>query len=211
MVGSGTAEIVARPTSFRLAVPYLLFALLGVFLAAAHEELLTRGYFLKALEGDGHPVLAVVATSAVFSLIHLTNDNLSIVALLNIFLFGCLLASLCITYGSLWLPFGLHVGWNFVLYLLNFPISGQRYPNPLLRLRYHEHTMLPGSRFGPEDSAVLTLLLVLAIGWLVRRSIGHARSSPAWSDNELARGRGRQATDSDATGPGRDPLSPGTA
>ncbi|MFQ5636667.1 MAG: lysostaphin resistance A-like protein [bacterium] len=163
---SATTEISAKTIAFPDSVLYLIFAFTGIVIAASVEELITRGYFLKTLENHGNAIFAVLVSSSVFSLMHISNSNLSFVGLFNIFLVGGLLGIVCISYNSLWLPLGLHVGWNFLLNLFNFPISGQNYPNPIFKLEYHEYSLVSGSKFGPEDSLFITFLILSLIGFL---------------------------------------------
>ncbi len=154
----------------RIAV-LLIVAALGNLALVMREEVMMRGYALRTLEEGINTPIAVLVTSLLFGALHLANPNASLLGALNISLMGSLLAVLCIVYRSLWLPIGLHFGWNLALYLLNLPVSGHRHFNPLVSLEYNRHTLLTGSAFGPEDSLVVTIVLsmILAVIYVLHR------------------------------------------
>jgi CAAX protease family protein len=152
---------------------YLFLAFVGGGALVVQEELLLRGYALRTLEMTFNRSVGVVATALLFGLFHLGRAQVSVPAVLNIFLMGCLLALVCVRTGSLWSAIGLHFGWNSSLYLFDFPVSGAAYPNPLFALEYKRHSWIGGSAFGPEDSVVVTALMgLLLAGVLMWRSRG---------------------------------------
>ena len=161
-----TIELAVNPEFFPRFLFFLLILTAGLFALVVSEELIARGYILRTLETHFNTVFAIVASSLLFSLFHLLRPNASLMGFLNIFLIGCFLALLYVKYKSLWVPIGLHFGWNFTLWLFNFPISGQRYINPLFRLKYNEYSLLSGSKFGPEDSLLVTFFLVIFVLYL---------------------------------------------
>lgn len=150
-------NIELRP--FHSILGYFLLAVFGIFVLALNEELIVRGYILRTFENHLNVAAAVIFSSILFSIAHLFNPNVSLIASVNIFLMGCLVALVCIYQNSLWLPIGLHFGWNFSLWFFNFPVSGLKLPNPLFHLEYNEYSFLSGLKFGPEDSLLLTILL----------------------------------------------------
>lgn len=144
---------------------YLTILPIGGFALAFQEELIYRGYILKTMESISNKFIAITASSFLFSLAHILNPNTSLLGSINIFLVGGFLAIVCVSYNSLWIATGIHVGWNFFLWLLNFPVSGQVYPNPIFSLNYKEYSLLSGSKFGPEDSIFITFLLIIFAGY----------------------------------------------
>jgi membrane protease YdiL (CAAX protease family) len=162
-ISAGVVQIRVTGSAPWRMVFYLLLALVGGFALVVQEELLFRGYLFRTLEVSLNRPVAVVATSVLFGLFHLTMAHASLLGIVNIFLMGCLLALVCVQSGSLWSAIGGHFGWNFLLYCFNFPVSGARYPNPFLALEYKRYSLIGGSAFGPEDSAVVTVLLALAL------------------------------------------------
>lgn len=145
---------------------YLALTLFGTFVAVINEEMISRGYVLKTFESHINLISAVVISSALFSLFHFFRPEITLLGFFNIFLMGCFIASLCIYYNSLWAPIGLHLGWNLFLYFFNFPVSGQKYPNPIFNLKYKGYSLLTGSKFGPEDSIIVTILLIVLSAYI---------------------------------------------
>jgi membrane protease YdiL (CAAX protease family) len=166
LILSGSVVFTVEPKSLGHILFYLTLVLIGGLALVLNEELVARGYVLKTLENHSGAIFAVILSSLLFSLFHMFNPNTSLLGFLNIFLMGCFLALVCIHYNNLWAPIGLHFGWNFSLYLFNLPLSGHQYPNPIFTLKYNEYSLLSGSRFGPEDSIILTILLSIIVAYI---------------------------------------------
>jgi len=152
---------------------YLLLLGIGIFVLVFGEELVYRGYVLKTLETQCGIIAAVIISSLIFCIIHFVRPDISLLASVNIFLSGILLSLICIYYNSLWAPVGIHFGWNFFLWFFNYPVSAQKWPNPIFKLEYLKHNLVIGSSFGPEDSLLLTLILVCAISYFIYRFKTH--------------------------------------
>ncbi len=89
------------------------------------EELYFRGYLLQNLRDGLNLVWAFGLSSAVFGLAHIQNPNWSWMGLAGITLAGLFMAFGWHRTGRLWLPIGLHIGWNFFEGpVLGFPVSG---------------------------------------------------------------------------------------
>jgi membrane protease YdiL (CAAX protease family) len=137
-----------------------LFSLVGW-----QEELLSRGYWLQNLSDGLNKSLGVLLSSAIFALAHVFNPNLSWQAFLGLFLSGLFLAYGYVRTKQLWLPIGLHIGWNFFEgTVFGFPVSGQYYYQ-LVRQTVIGPDIITGGAFGPEGGLLLLpALLIGAIG-----------------------------------------------
>ncbi|MBA4160240.1 MAG: CPBP family intramembrane metalloprotease [Gemmatimonadetes bacterium] len=151
-----------------------LAALVGSFLffavAAAFEEALFRGYpFQVLVEGIG-TWPAVLLSSAVFSWAHAQNPEITVLAFVNIFLAGVLLALAYLRTRSLWFATAVHLGWNWAMaFLLDFPVSGLTgFDTPLYSGVAEGAEWWTGGGFGPEAGLSGTLVLLAGIGWLLR-------------------------------------------
>jgi uncharacterized protein len=98
-----------------LGIMFLAFVVVGW-----QEELFARGYLLQNLDdglgflGRRYSVIAaVLLSSAVFGLAHLGNPNATWVGAVGTGLAGVFLAYAYLASGQLWLPIGIHIGWNF--------------------------------------------------------------------------------------------------
>lgn len=135
------------------------------------EELLFRGYWLQNLSAGLSGSLGILLSSAVFALGHWFNPNLGWQGLLGLFLAGLFLAYGYLRTRQLWLPIGLHLGWNFFEgTLFGFPVSGQ-YQYQLIRQTVTGPDLITGGTFGPEAGLIMLPVLVLGtvgIYWYTR-------------------------------------------
>lgn len=157
------------PAWWPLSPALLLAVLLAAFiLQGGLEEWIIRGYIYRTMRERWPPWVAALASSLLFSGLHALNPNVSGVALLNIVLAGMVLAALVERTGSLWSATLAHGVWNFALAcLLSVPVSGVAMFH-LLQVEITGDPIYTGAGFGPEGSAVLTVLGLLLTAWLWR-------------------------------------------
>lgn len=151
-------------------VSQLILGLGGMFLVfifgAWQEELLSRGYWLQNMEAGLNLFWGVLISSTLFGLSHLGNPNVSWRAILGLILAGVFLAYAYLRTRQLWLPLGLHIGWNFFEGpVFGFPVSGLTINPRLLSFTIIGPDIATGGAFGPE--AGLVILPVMALGALV--------------------------------------------
>lgn len=91
----------------------VLIVLIGWLVQGAGEELLTRGWMLPVLSVRYKPWLGIVVSSLFFAILHGLNPNLSLIALVNLTLFGLFAAFYALREGSLWGVCALHSAWNW--------------------------------------------------------------------------------------------------
>ncbi len=150
------------------AVSWELFALylLGFLIQGMSEEMLCRSYLMVSLS-RGWPLWACVLTNALlFSLLHIGNPGISVIALINIFLFGLFASMLTLRRGSIWMVGALHSMWNFAQgNLFGMPVSGiTGIPSPLTAY-LHGGTwqeLINGGSFGLEGGLAITVVLGVA-------------------------------------------------
>jgi uncharacterized protein len=164
----------------------------GVFaVAALMEEAIFRGYPFQVLVRAAGPVVAAVATSALFAAVHGRNPEVSAFGLVNIFLAGLMLAAAYLRTLSLWFATALHIGWNWATAsLFDLPVSGiTDFRTPLYEPILRGPEWWSGGTFGPEGGLVgtigfgLALLLVLRLR-AVRPDPGIAAAAPLVLDRE---------------------------
>jgi uncharacterized protein len=142
----------------------ILFWLFIFILVGWYEELLFRGYWLQNLAEGFNLFWAVLISSALFAVLHLSNPNASWVSAIGLLAAGFFLAYSFLRTRSLWLPIGLHIGWNFFQgNVFGFPVSG------LTTYALIEHTVIgerivTGGAFGPESGLILFPVLLIGIG-----------------------------------------------
>ena len=138
----------------------LVFLLTFIFVGW-NEELLSRGYHLQTIASGLNLFWGVVISSAVFGLLHLGNPNATWVSAAGIFFAGVYLAYGYIRTRQLWLPIGLHIGWNFFEgVVFGFPVSGLDI-YALARITVHGPELWTGGAFGPEAGLIVLPSLIL--------------------------------------------------
>lgn len=149
--------------------------LLGFMAAAAvTEELLFRGVLFRIVEEWAGTWIALVLTGLLFGLMHLANEHAGLWGAIAIAIeAGGMLAAAYIATRTLWLPIGLHFGWNFAeAGIFSTEVSGNGATHGLLNGVTSGPALLTGGEFGPEASPyalVFGLLLTIAFLWLARR------------------------------------------
>ncbi|XOV79666.1 MAG: lysostaphin resistance A-like protein [Aestuariibacter sp.] len=145
--------------------------LLGFYIflcAAIMEELLFRGFiFQRLIEGVGvWP--AQLGLALLFAIGHWSNPDMEgatlIWASLDIGLGAILWGLAFIRTGSLALPIGMHLGWNWAQgNIFGFAVSGHEHQGWLQPILQDSPAWLTGSTFGPEASVVAVIVDLAAI------------------------------------------------
>ncbi|HUH98854.1 MAG TPA: type II CAAX endopeptidase family protein [Anaerolineales bacterium] len=139
-----------------------------------NEELLFRGYHLQTITSGLNLYWGLFLSSVIFGGLHLGNPNATWISAAGIFFAGIFLAYGYIRTQQLWLPIGLHLGWNFFEGIVfGFPVSGLNV-YPLMHIRVSGPETWTGGAFGPE--AGLIVLPALALGAILIDAYGRARS-----------------------------------
>ena len=140
-----------------------LFWLGCYFAVAVAEEILFRGYLLSTLaSGLGWPV-AILITSLLFGLAHLSNGFESPLAAVNGILLGAVLAWSVRRSGSLWWAIGLHTGWDWAeSYVAGAADSGVRAVGRLMTAVPSGSLLWSGGTAGPEGSVAMLGPIILA-------------------------------------------------
>jgi len=166
LVGADQARITADP-----AFSPLHWAYLGVllFVAAAAEELLFRGYgFQRVLDAVG-PAGSIAILSLLFGWVHRGNPNAGPLGLANAVLVGILLALFYLRTRRLWLLIGMHWAWNFSQVSLGFPVSGIKIDQMPLAALPLGPPALSGGSYGPEASWLCTVVIAAGFAGLLWR------------------------------------------
>jgi len=146
---------------------------------AISEELVFRGILFRWLEEFGGSWLALLLTSAFFGAAHLANPNASVVAAVGIaFEAGVMLGAAYMLTRSLWLPMGIHAGWNFTQgEIYDVPVSGTN-AHGLVQAELTGPPLLTGNGFGLEAS-LIAIVIATAFGlYLLRLAIRKGELMP---------------------------------
>jgi membrane protease YdiL (CAAX protease family) len=144
-------------------------ALLTALAAAAFEEVVFRGFLFRLIAGLGGIWTALAVTAALFGLAHNANPRATWASSAAIAIeAGILLGAAYAAGGSLWLPIGIHTGWNFAEGpVFGMEVSGHARAAGWIGGRLQGPTILTGGAFGPEASIVAVVVcLALALYYL---------------------------------------------
>jgi uncharacterized protein len=165
----------------------------GLFLAVLAgimEEILFRGLLFRLSSKIIGTWGALIFTSGLFGLAHTLNPGATIRSSIAIALeAGLLLGAAYAATQRLWLPIGLHAGWNFTEgSLFGMTLSGNTMATGLLRGSLSGPQILTGGAFGPEASIVAVLVCLVAALFFLWRIVKLHCAEPAMWSKAAARG-----------------------
>ena len=167
---AGTGHLVTRQNS-GFTWPSLEFYLAALLIAAIGEEMIFRGYAFQLLIEKIGPFATVLPVGVVFGLAHSRNPNSSPLGVLNTILWGILLGYAFLRSRDLWLPIGLHYGWNAVLPLFGVNLSGLTIEITRYFYRWDLTPLWSGGNYGPEGGLLTTIFGVALFFALARAPI----------------------------------------
>lgn len=143
----------------------ILLFLLFIAVSIA-EETYVRGYVLKNLLQSFNPIISLIISSAIFSLLHFFNPNVNYIALTELFIAGILLGISYVYTKNLWFPIAFHLSWNFFQVMFGFNVSGMD-TYSLIEFEIIENNNINGGDFGFEGSylSILFSLIIMYFLW----------------------------------------------
>jgi len=137
-----------------------------IFIAgAAFEEALFRGYLLQTLARARLAWVAILLTSLFFGSAHLGNPNVNAFSLVNTMLAGVWFSVAYLKTRNLWLPFGMHLTWNwFQGAFFGVEVSGitQFLTAPVLHEVDSGPAWLTGESYGLEGGIACTIAILIS-------------------------------------------------
>lgn len=104
----------------------ILLMFIVVFIQSSAEELACRGFMYQRIAYRyKHPWAPTIITAVFFMAIHLGNDHISLMPILDLFMSGLVFGAMILYFDSIWMAMGCHTTWNFTQnILLGLPNSG---------------------------------------------------------------------------------------
>ena len=138
--------------------------------SALAEELICRGYLLTVVRDRVGVRWAVLLTSLMFGLLHLSNPGATAESVALVTLAGIFLAAVRVVLDSLYAAWMAHLAWNWVMAVpLHAAVSGVRFESP----EYQAVTMQPawvsGGAWGPEGGLMAGLGMISGLAYLYTR------------------------------------------
>ena len=155
------------------------------------EEILCRGILFRWIEEFAGSWLALAVSSVVFGFAHYYNPNSTVIADLCIAVeAGVLLGGAYMLTRNLWVPVGIHAGWNLAEGgIFGVPDSGIAV-HGLIQSKLSGSPLLTGGDFGLEASAITLVIGTAAGAWFVWLAIRRGEVVQPWWE----RRRGLKAT-----------------
>ena len=164
LFGAASVHVVQ---SFNVGMIALFFV--GYMVQGMNEEILTRGAFMVSMSRKA-PIAAAVAVSSVsFGLMHLGNPGVTVLAVVNISLFGIFQALYIMKRGNIWGAAGIHSMWNFMQgNFFGISVSGLEKTESVFSTDFSESgALLNGGSFGCEGGLAVTIVTTIAIAVLI--------------------------------------------
>jgi membrane protease YdiL (CAAX protease family) len=183
----GDARVVSMNSPAVLAGPFAMALSSGVY-----EELLMRGILFRVVERPLGTWISMAVSAVFFGAAHYANPGASLFTSAAIALeAGIMLAAAYTATRRLWVPIGIHFGWNFAQGgIFGIAVSG----NPVtgwLQTELSGPVLLSGGSFGAEASVVAVGICLATGFWLVRLSVKRGNIvAPMW-----VRGRVEEKTE----------------
>lgn len=168
-VVTGSLKLSAISSTFSVGI-FILFGL-GYMIQGMAEEVLCRSYVLVSI-GRRYPMwVAVLLNSLFFAALHLGNSGMSLLAFINLMLFGVFASVYFIKRGSIWGIGAVHSIWNFVQgNFYGIKVSGITSTCSVFdSVSVEGRELINGGAFGLEGGLAVTIVLVVGTLILLSR------------------------------------------
>lgn len=182
---AGSGHLVEQPNPV-FSWPNLLFYLITLAVAAAGEEMIFRGYAFQLLVDKIGPFATLLPVSVIFGLTHASNPHSTAIGVLNTVLWGVVLGFAFLRSRDLWLPIGLHFGWNAVLPLFGVNLSGLNIEVTRFQYRWDLLPLWSGGDYGPEGGLLATIFVIGVFFTLLKIPVKAQHAAIARNLNEPA-------------------------
>ncbi len=162
---TGSLKIQGMAPSFSIGI-FVLF-LLGYLVQGMAEEVLCRGYFLVSVSRRYPLAVGIIANAVLFAALHLLNNGITVLAFINLVLFGVFASVYFVKRGNIWGVGALHSIWNLAQgNVYGIRVSGiQTSCSVLSSEMVAGRELINGGDFGLEGGLAVTIVLV--VGTLV--------------------------------------------
>lgn len=141
--------------------------LIGWIIQGFFEEWVFRAIFMNGLAVKGNIILIIILNSLVFALMHGANPNLTILALINLFILGLVFSLVFYLFDNILVPAAFHSFWNF--FQGNFygiEVSGTKTAEAYSIFQSEisaTNDLITGGKFGIEGSIVCTIVITIML------------------------------------------------
>lgn len=177
LICTATGTLTFSGISPDFAAGTIVLFFLAYMVQGMSEEVLCRGYFMVSVSRRSSLAAAVIANSIVFACLHLLNPGISILAFINLVLFGVFASLYMLRRGSIWGAAAIHSSWNFMQgNLYGISVSGTgRTTSVLSSALSPSGSLINGGTFGLEGGLAVTIVLLSGIAavMFIPKKVGH--------------------------------------
>lgn len=143
----------------------LLLYAIGFMIQGMAEEVLCRGYMMCSIARKYPLWVAILTNALVFAALHLLNAGISVLAFINLVLFGIFASLYFVRRGNIWGIGAVHSVWNFVQgNFYGIQVSGNGKMASVLDCTFAENReLINGGAFGLEGGLAVTAVMVIGI------------------------------------------------
>jgi membrane protease YdiL (CAAX protease family) len=156
---AGKAHLSSTPDD-QPSLAVIVFVVSLLALGAMGEELMMRGYGFQILLANCGTWATIVPVGVLFALLHTANPNATWPGIANTAGFGVLFGYAFARSRDLWLPAGLHFGWNVTLPLFGENVSGLRMNMTGHNMVWSVGNLWSGGEYGPEASLLTSFVMI---------------------------------------------------
>ena len=166
-----------------------VFVTIVLLFGSVGEEMLFRGYGFQIMVPAFGRVATLLPMSVLFGAVHADNANISALGMFNTVAWGVVLGIALFRSGDLWMPIGLHFGWNWALPLFGVNVSGFTMRLTGYAIEWRVSSLWSGGDYGPEGGLLCTLAVILVAAYLLNAPVAKQRlalaEGPEQADSPL--------------------------
>lgn len=170
--GCGALQFDGFQSKQKPLIMILLF--IGWILQGFSEEIACRGWLMSSI-GTHHSAWSAVTVSALmFALLHISNNGFSLLAVVNLFLFGVAASLFVLRTGSIWGAAAMHSVWNWAQgNFFGLQVSGLQTGSTIFKFSQTGNAAwIGGEKFGLEagvGTTAVTLIVIVILLLLPQR------------------------------------------
>lgn len=166
---TGAIKVNGFSGTFSIGV-FVLFTV-GFMLQGMSEEVICRGYLMVSIGRRYSMWVAILSNALIFAALHLLNNGISVLAFINLVLYGIFASLYFIERGSIWGIAAFHSVWNLVQgNFWGLRVSGIVTECSVFRSTLTDNRdIINGGAFGPEGGLAVTIVLAVGIVFLLKR------------------------------------------
>lgn len=158
----GDAQLVNSISEPKISLSALIGLVSFIFVGFG-EEIFGRAYIMSILKQTKNKWAIILISSIIFAALHLFNNAIGILPLINLFLAGILFGYMFMKSNNIWMPIGFHITWNYFQgYIWGFQVSGNEV-NGIYQVKTMSNNIINGGAFGPEGGLVVTFILIISL------------------------------------------------